>query len=243
MNSQYSRCWANYRKDCAQGLSVEHLISKSVFTEKTIYVSGFPWCRNAEHRVGINSLRRRILCRKHNSELSPADEAGKLACRAFEAGHASEALGGLLLERWLLKTAINLSLDGGLHLGVGMTDSQLGRPSPYLTAVAFGDLPFSAMMGAYFLFPSGRCMHRVGEMSFAPLHRDGRISGFLFGLFGQYVFLNVFPGNTPPCISDLVPGLLPEPLGSAKLAYRPELILISSDNDEFRHIEIEWLRP
>lgn len=224
-------------------MSAEHLISKSVFTEKTIFVSGFPWCKDAEHRVGVNALQQRILCRKHNSELSPADEAGKLACRAFEAGHAAEPLDGLLLERWLLKTAINLSLHSDLHLGIGMTDSKPGWPSPYLTAVAFGELPFSAMMGAYFLFPAGRFMHRVGEMFFAPLHRDGCIVGFLFGLFGQYVFLNVFPGNTPPCISDLVPGLLPEPLGSAKLAYRPQSILISAGDDNFRRIEIQWSRP
>lgn len=148
----YSRCWAHYRADCDRGMSKEHLISKSLFNDLPVYVSGFDWCMGEEKCVGINSLQRKFLCEKHNNDLSGADAAAMQAIDAFETGGSELVLNGVLLERWLVKTAVNLSIGGKFHIGSGMSDSTPGWPSPYLLAVAFGDEMLCAKMGGILPF-------------------------------------------------------------------------------------------
>lgn len=240
MKSDYSRCWAHYRSDCDRGLSKEHLISKSLFPNKEIYVSGFDWCQGQEKCVGINALQRRFLCGKHNNELSPADSAAKDVIKAFENGGSQFDLNGLSFERWLVKTAINLSIGSNLHIGHGMSESKPGWPSPYLLAVAFGSEILCAKMGAYFIFPAGNYSYRPGEIMIVPIHRDGGIGGFVFGLRGQYVFLNIYPGYAPPPVGTLVPGLLPDPIGTAPLYYRPNFFSIENANKIKGEIKFNW---
>ncbi len=240
MDTTIERCWADYRGDCARGISREHLVSKALFPDQVIHVSGFNWCQGEERRVGVNSLQRRFLCTKHNNDLSPADEAGVQAIDAFATGFSQVALRGPLLERWLVKTAINLSVGGELHIGHGMTDSKPGRPSPYLLAVAFGDLSLSEKMGAYFVFPKGSYMHRVGEIAVVPVHKNGAIGGFLFALRGQFVFLNLFPGYAPPCIDKWFPALLPETSSAATLVYRPNEISVQVGCGSHNTFQIQW---
>jgi hypothetical protein len=240
VNTNYSKCWANYRGDCDRGMSDEHLLSKALFPEKVVYVSGFSWCGEKEHRIGINSLQRRFLCTKHNNDLSLTDEEGARAVKAFALGKTEKALHGPLLERWLLKTAINLSIDSELHIGCGMNNSTPSWPSPYLLAVAYGDLPFSAKMGMYFLIPCGSYAHRDGEIVVVPIHRDGEIGGFLFGLRGQFVFLSLFPGHVPPNLGTLVPELFPAPLNVAEMIYRPRSISIQIECGIGYEIGIDW---
>lgn len=110
---------------------------------------------------------------------------------------------------------MNLSIGGELHIGSGMIYSKPGWPSPYLLAVAFGDEMLCAKMGAYFLFPANQYEHRAKEILVAPIHRDGKIGGFVFGLRGQFIFLNLYQGHRPPSMNALVPGLLPDSIGNA----------------------------
>ena len=240
MRADYSACWANYRCDCDRGMSKEHLLSKALFPDQLVYVSGFAWCEGTEKRVGINSLQRKFLCAKHNNDLSQTDQAAVLAISAFTTGKGTPPVMGLLLERWLLKTAINLSVGSNLHIGSGMADSKTGWPSPYLLAVAFGDLLFSACMGAYFLLPQQPYSHRAGEFLVTPIYRDGAIGGFVFGLRGQFVFLSLYPGHVPPAIGLLAPSLLPEPLGTATLVYRPHSLLLQIGSSAPINVQLEW---
>lgn len=241
MNSDYSRCWANCRSDCDRNLSKEHLISKSLFPEKIIYVSGFDWCQSEEKYIGINALQRSFLCGKHNNDLSPTDQAAKCAITAFETGASIHPLNGVLLERWLVKTAINLSIDTNLHIGYGMNQSKKGWPSPYLVAVAFGSETLCAKMGAYFMLPMTQYKYRAREIMVVPIHRDEQIAGFIFNLRGQYIFLNLFPGHAPPIINTLVQGLLPEPISTAPLCYRPTSFGIQDADGKEGRIELEWI--
>lgn len=240
MKFDYSRCWANYRADCNRGMSKEHLISKALFPDQTINVSGFDWCNGTEKRVGINALQRKILCSKHNNDLSPTDEAAKHAIESFSIGNSEIPLNGPLLERWLVKTAVNLSIEGNHHIGCGMTESKPGWPSPYLLAVAFGDEVLCAKMGAYFLFPETQYVHRAGEILIVPISRDEFIGGYLFGLRGFFIFLSLYPGHTPPPIHTLAPGLLPEPIGSAPLYYRPTSLKVKIAGSNEGLIQIQW---
>jgi len=221
-------------------MSKEHLVSKALFPDQIVYVSGFDWCKDAEIAVGINALQRKFLCKKHNNDLSPTDLAAKHAIETFVTANSERPLNGLLLERWLVKTAVNISVGGKLHIGCGMSDSKPGWPSPYLLAVAFGDAVLSAHMGAYFLFPTTQYLHRAGEILIVPIHRDGYIGGFVFGLRGQFIFLSLYPGHVPPPVYTLVPGLLPKPIGTAPLYYRPTSCNIHIAGGTEGQIQIQW---
>jgi hypothetical protein len=66
-------------------MSGEHLISKNQLGDtKKINVSGFPWCRGETKAIGINSATANVLCRTHNSALSPTDTAAGKLLDAFE---------------------------------------------------------------------------------------------------------------------------------------------------------------
>ena len=69
--------------ECSGGLSGEHIISASLFLGDNIGVKGLPWCREGHRFIGKSSYTANILCRKHNSDLSPVDDAGSLAFAAF----------------------------------------------------------------------------------------------------------------------------------------------------------------
>ena len=135
------KCWAHGHGPCGGGQSREHLISHGIFDQPKIFVQGFEWCAEKEVEVGLSALTSKILCRKHNSELSAVDNQGILAIKALDGSDAalsseSQApVNGEIFERWLLKTAINVSYGSSLVLGVGMADSQPGMPPPYLVAV------------------------------------------------------------------------------------------------------------
>jgi len=192
------RCWAAIRGDCAGGISGEHLISKCLFSQSKIFVQGFPWCAGQEREVGVASTTANILCRKHNNELSPLDDAAAHAVDLFQNLGAAKApnkpVDARLLERWLLKTAINSSVGQSRHIGVGMADSQAGWPAPYLVDVAFGGLSFSHCMGAYVLTSERPRKRRYGEILIVPIVKDEFVGGFYFSLRGVDVFLSLSPG-------------------------------------------------
>lgn len=69
-------CWGSVLGDCSDEASREHLVSQGLFESNEVVVQGLPWCRDAPKRIGLANLTTKILCRKHNSELSPVDQAG-----------------------------------------------------------------------------------------------------------------------------------------------------------------------
>ncbi|NQT54697.1 MAG: hypothetical protein HQ551_00545 [Desulfobacteraceae bacterium] len=138
------KCWAIEHSPCNGEISREHYISKSIFEQQFIYVTGLNWCKGKEKKISIANLTSKVLCEYHNNQLSVVDSAGINAIRIFEqffpkqyrsvkTEPENKVVDGLNFERWLLKTAINLTYKGDMHLGVGMTDSIPGIPSPYLS--------------------------------------------------------------------------------------------------------------
>jgi len=91
-----------------------------------VRVKGFDWCLNEEKEIGLTGLARKVLCKKHNSELSKVDDGGIAAVKTFrrerELTKVREKISprrwsivdfridGLLLERWLAKTLVNLAV-------------------------------------------------------------------------------------------------------------------------------------
>jgi hypothetical protein len=243
------KCWAATCGGCGEGPSAEHLISKCLFPDGVVHVSGFEWCKGETKSIGINGLERQILCRTHNSALSETDSEAKKAVGLFQRSKPptkDDPLGdnnvdGHKFERWLLKTAINLSYGRDLQIGVGMQGSVPGVPSPYLIDVAFGKLPFSHQMGAYFLFPEKETLHSPSEIVMIPLIKDGHIGGFYFELRSQAVFLNLFPGHALPTLGAAAAQLdLQQALLHAELVYRPPQIAIAANGVPVSMVRFKW---
>src|SRR5580704_164600 len=146
------KCWAACLGDCSDRISREHLVSESLFPDQKIGVSGFDWCKGQDRYISISGLTSKILCEHHNNALSPVDEEGARAYRiakemvrlSYERGKQKAhrwnikrlAIDGPKMERWFLKTLINLSYERGHPIG---RDSRVpGRPSDRLVRVAYG---------------------------------------------------------------------------------------------------------
>ena len=252
MNSPRDRkfkCWAATCGGCGEGPSREHLLSECLFPEGAVQVSGFDWCKGETRRIGVNGLARQILCKTHNSALSETDSEAKKAVSLFQRSMSptpTDPVGGNKVdghkcERWLLKTAINLSYGGNLHIGVGMSESCPGLPSRYLIDVAFGKIQFTHQMGAHFIFPEKETQHDPGAIMMIPLRKDGLIGGFYFELRSQPIFLNLFPGHSPPTLGSVTSDLsVQQDLLDANLVYRPPSVATASNGIPTSMIRFRW---
>ncbi len=101
------QCWAASLGGCHPEQSREHLVSASLWGGNPIDVIGFPWCRHTPKRVGVGSLTAKILCRSHNSALSPLDGAAKIG---------GAVASGFDTEQWTLKRSAHV-IEGrfGVH--------------------------------------------------------------------------------------------------------------------------------
>lgn len=247
-------CWANKYSSCDGKISREHYISKGIFEQQFIHVTGFSWCKGKEKKISIANLTRKVLCEHHNNILSSVDLAGINAIRVFEqllpekyrsvkTPPDNSKIDGLNFERWLLKTAINLTYQGDMHLGFGMTDSIPGEPSPYLLQVVFGQLPFTHKMGLYTLCYETLEESRVDSISFTPIHQDSKIGGFLFHIRGFDFFLSLYPGHAPPRLSTLglgQGGKIREHIANALPVYRKGIITAFDEKHDRLEINFEW---
>lgn len=241
-----SECWAKSHTSCGFGSSREHYISAGVFDQSTIFVQGFEWCPE-EREIGIGALTSKILCRKHNSMLSGADVGGIQAVRAIDSTIDSvkdtlDELDGLSLERWLLKTAINLTFKGNKRLGVGMLGAETGYPPPYLLESVFGDRVLEYKMGTYVLLPRKHYFFRKGEIAIVPVHKEGEIGGLYFNLRGVHFFLSLLPGHAPPSLREVGIVALPDHVLDAVPVYRPRSIVIPKQNGIVSTITLGWSR-
>ena len=115
------QCYAHALGDCDGKLSKEHIIS-SCTLDPVVKIVGSK--KIPEKEISKDSAVAKILCQKHNSMLSPYDAEAKLLIEALSfASHAHrigilesfrekprvDTLNGDLLERWFLKTAINMA--------------------------------------------------------------------------------------------------------------------------------------
>ena len=106
--------------DCDGGLSREHYVSRALLEGLDLKVRGLPWQREEVARVSRDSLVAKILCRRHNTALSPLDAGAQAYFLAFERArlHASRQslstrnehylISGDALELWAMKTLASL---------------------------------------------------------------------------------------------------------------------------------------
>lgn len=79
---EHPKCYLRHTKNCCDKISNEHYISKAILEiVGEIEIDGLPWLVPGEKaKYGINGLASKILCKRHNSSLSPLDT---LAANAF----------------------------------------------------------------------------------------------------------------------------------------------------------------
>lgn len=126
-------CWARGVSECSEKISGEHVVTKALFPTN-VAVRGFPWCAQEFQTIGINSLRAKVLCTRHNSDLSELDAAAldvwcvlrEIADRADQRRRMDAAglharfsrkrygLDGTRFERWCFKTMINIVASGSV---------------------------------------------------------------------------------------------------------------------------------
>ena len=212
MNEQgpdYSKCWANCLGDCDGGMSREHIVSKCLYGEN-VKVKGFPWCKDEWAYRSIDNVTSKVLCRRHNSALSPLDDAAcdtletigqafdlwhvrsKYLSRSWTVSHFRTNM--LLLERWCLKTLINVNLN--LKPGWPI-DGDSPTPTDELVGIAFGKEKFKPPMGLYVWVsdePEQSTVNLMeGEITVQTETSNNRLSGASFDMWGMKFLLNLHP--------------------------------------------------
>lgn len=150
-------------------MSGEHIFSSAIFKAGCscpIVIEGVKRIRLGEPTHGAEKSN--ILCRYHNSCLSPLDEvAGKIA--QFQANANDEGFNesidveGELLERWALKTVINVA-------AAGWAGNKKWRPSPDVVHAIFGQSCVPDKLGLYSVDGIDPNHHPSGGASFTPIH-------------------------------------------------------------------------
>lgn len=247
-------CWAECLGGCSDKLSREHVISAALFTADTVRVHGFPWCKEKPVDIGLASLTAKILCTAHNSQLSPVDTAGAQAFdvfremmrlsqvrRAMKPRHWNikrYTINGRMLERWFLKTMLNLCSNHEFPIGRASTIS--GSPTDQLVSVAFGLSEFQHRAGLFSIARPGMQLHSDDTVGFAPLIKQAnrRIEGGLFTFRGYRFLLFLEPEGPPQPLSGVYFG--GEDVGHSHLNFH--LDYINEDLGKFRSqvITFDW---
>jgi hypothetical protein len=128
-------CYLRETAACNSKLTGEHLISEGVLkvlAEKQVEVSGFPWLKGEKKILGFAALTGKVLCRAHNSALSPIDDIGARFFSAIQqCGTTTEGLNlsflfsGHDVERWLLRTVAALGVSKNFSIDGAQPDDRL----------------------------------------------------------------------------------------------------------------------
>jgi len=238
-------CWASILEDCARGKTREHYISDGIFDGESVTAFGLPWCRDQPITVGMRSAVAKILCGKHNSALSPFDaEAAKLSkflvTNVLDQPLAVAAirLNGNRLEKWALKTFLNLGYIRGLHRG---QPNRLDPPAHVVRHI-FLDEPVADGVGIYFV------TGKISNHAYGPglwwnaiqnPKNTAEIFGMAFTFFGVRFVISISPSRAVDKIAGLgqVNGF---DYSSAKILYRPPNIGLTSSTAGLKRIDLEW---
>lgn len=194
-------------------------MSAALWTGPTIIVAGLPWCKDGPKTVGVESITARILCRDHNSALSDTDSA---AADAFQALKRAAALNdkrskqrvrkwrvvryeidGGRLERWFLKTLINIVVSQQAKGTCwALSGSPLDQAPDVLVRAAFGREPLARPMGLYAVGAVGETVKHVDGVELATLLRPtaNALVGGLFTFLGLRFLLYVDHVPVPPSL-------------------------------------------
>jgi len=226
-------CWAACIGGCCDEQSREHWVSEAVFAADKVRVQGLRWCKEEPSIIGLANATSKVLCKTHNSALSPLDAA---AGRAFDAMRDSMGtvnrhratlmpwqrpaverfkIDAGLLERWLVKTAINLALIGR-PVRIGDDGGATHEVPRSWAEIAFGIRPFQGHAGMYIVAAAGSKQSWEDDIAFVPLLTDdNQLVAAGFKLFGLRALLWMRTQQPVPASLDQLSVLGPEWAGAA----------------------------
>jgi hypothetical protein len=210
------RCWAKSIGGCGD-ISKEHIVSDSILQEM-VTVKGFPWCKDKPTRIPSASLKSKILCERHNNQLSSADSEIKNFVFTFKSyfensrGYDANpsrftrlpirhSIDGILLERWFCKTLMNVAT-------LNSSDAEIPVDSilPYI----FQGRRFAKPYGLNFAVKTGNSISTQHDsIAITPeFHgEDGTrklLAGGLF-VFRGFHFVVLFPTSINPIEDNTLP--------------------------------------
>jgi hypothetical protein len=248
-------CWAANLDACSSEQSREHIVSEGIWAGEMVEVVGLPWCRNEPKRIGLSSLTAKILCRSHNSRLSPLDAAAKHAFDAVRqcVGLSNERdklrprrwkvrrfeIMGLLLERWFLKTAINVAVTHPEGMSWGLTGSPADQPPPEIVRMVYGTAEFVPPMGLYAVADPGEDFYSSDVLHSAPLLTPQQaIIGVFFVFRGFRFLLHLDPRRLPASID--LPTSLDARWRTGQVLYHPKELSFRVAKKRSHYIQILW---
>jgi len=252
------KCWAAPEGPCRDGQSGEHLVSEGLFQGKTAFVSGLHWLTEPLQEVPLTALRANILCRHHNSILSPVDSGGIAALELFREVErlqdlraslkpkrvwdvVSWRLDGLLFERWCMKTVVNfvVALEKST---VWWTGAPHSTPPASLVLSIFGQEPVSPPFGLYFSLHPDRPLPEADGVGIKPIVADRtRIVGASFSFLSLELLIWLSP--EPPSSYDGVIGAPGSFLSYPPLYRRSPLrFTVGSSTALSQRVHVDWQR-
>ena len=207
-----AECWARCLGDCDDKISREHLITGGLWKGPTVRVVGLPWCKEEPQEIGLGGFTSKILCRRHNSSLSELDAAAVDAFETIQKALVADRkrrklrrrrwklarfeIDGPKLERWFLKTTINLA-----HFrssGTKWSHAPDEDPPSEFVRMTFGLEPIAKPMGLYGSGTRGEELDFSNRVEFSTLLDPNRaLRGALFtfrGLrFGLWLSMDPIP--------------------------------------------------
>lgn len=193
------KCWAQVLGNCSNLQTKEHIVSKGILKEELslnniVLTYGIGTNDSNLKKVGVSSLSSKILCSRHNNQLSALDSE---AIKAFTGlknflkisqnlkngeslNQNNLEFNGLLLERWFLKTTINI-LYGPPH--------NCKTPPIELVELAFGLRKFPKEVGLCIsAYQGGQWLNNDFDIKFLPiLNKQGQYE-FVFYEFAGWRF-------------------------------------------------------
>lgn len=248
------RCWAASIGKCVGPISGEHQVTESLYGVKSVSVVGLLWCRTERVQIGVSNLKAKILCRGHNSALSPVDIGGKHAFetlgrfRELGAQRASLStrdwsidrlqLNGPMFERWLVKTAVNLIASRDFVIADGAVPRLEPVPET-LVRVAFGLEELAAPTGTYLAWAPSQVVGSQDTMTIGVLADPGMgLLGILFTLQG-FRFLLWFANPAPPRTLEM-PGIIEEGWETSQLRRHHRYLGFKIDGRVSHYIDFMW---
>ena len=240
------KCWAAPLGDCDK-LSREHIISQSIFS----HGCGCPLIIEGNHRapsglLAESSLAAKILCRKHNSALSPLDaEAGRLSEILLNSAKGQEIgrpeLSGSLIERWALKTLIN-------GLAAGWSDRRKWLPHESIVRSIFGQASLPRGCGLYSVDGDSKDLPNPQDAQVTPYwamrsETDKHLVGGQVRVHGLRLFVATHDSVVPQIVGQ--PENPPRVFENDEIrfVYRPAFISVGALGSNKNGVILRWDSP
>ena len=248
-----AKCWARVRGGCGHS-SREHVVSAGVLRGELITIAGMSWCATPR-TIPTEEAVARVLCEHHNVELSPVDTMGIAAMAAIDRasdltrerrrrvemdwGTEVISIDGGGLERWVLKTALNLAALGEVGGTKWHSREPLDQPPELLVRAAFGEAQLIQPMGLYALLPlHGKELGWRQITAIGLTHPDGGYTGHIFVL--QNIRLMLWLSGDPPGDVEMLDPISGK-LEKCEVLYRPWRLEWRVDDWKYSHcLEFSW---